>query len=268
MILRPLRPPAASSEIVPAWNAVAATQQQDSSAWWLIAQPDHAALAGSLAAHFTPRDFPVLDREAVRAISLHDSGWAAFDGGGEAGGGKGAAPPPPRNSAGRPLSFLDASVAVFIQAWTASIDCAEARAGSVGGLIVSGHFRRLAENRLNTAGDLPEDAASIHAFLENQRQRDEARFRRQPRSSADVERLIDVLQFCDLLSLYLCCGSLASVQFQQLIGTRPTVLRREGALCVLEPSPFHEPVSLGVPARREPVSRDEPNARDLPVLIR
>lgn len=268
MILRPLHLSSPSSEIFPAWNAVASTQQQDSSAWWLIAQPDHAALAGTLAARFQPADFPLLDSNAVQAITLHDSGWAALDGGGEAGGGTGESPQLLRGRSGRPLSFLDAPVRVFMEAWTASIRCAEEKAGAIGGLMVSGHFRRLAQHRANAVQDTSEDAARLHNFLKAEGHEDENRLARQARSQKEVDSLVDVLQFCDLLSLYLCCGSRASVQFPQLIGTRRTVLRRDGELCTLEPSPFHEQASLGVPARRDPVSRDEPNTCVFPILIR
>lgn len=268
MILRPLSPPLLSSDIVPAWNAVAATQQQNSSPWWLIAQPDHAALAGNLAARFTAGHFPLLDREAVQAIALHDSGWAAFDGGAEAGGGSGEPAQVLRDGSGRPLSFLDVPVGVFVEAWAASILCAEENAGPLGGLMVSGHFCRLAQHRLNAAQDTPQDSGRIHDFLSKEARDDETRLARQSHSRKEVESLVDLLQFCDLLSLYLCCGSRAGVQFPQLIAARPVVLRREGELCLLQPSPFPEEISLGVPARRDPISRDEPNTCVLPVLIR
>jgi cell division septum initiation protein DivIVA len=269
MILRPLSLPVASSEseIVPAWKAVAATQQQNSSAWWLIAQPDHAALAGSLAAHFKQHDFPLLDREAVQAIALHDAGWAALDGGGEAGGGTGEVAQFRRDHSGRPLSFLEAPVTIFVGAWAASIRCAEAKAGAIAGLMVSGHFCRLAQNRLSASQDTAEDAARLAEFVRNAAGEDERRFARQARSRHELDRLVDLLQFCDLLSLYLCCGSRASVQFPQLIGERPVVLRRDGELCRLEPSPFGEELSLGVPARRAPMTRDEPSTCFLPVRI-
>ena len=269
MILYPLGPAAsASSEIIPAWNAVAATQKQNASAWWLAAQPDHAALAGDLAAQFGTAAFPRLEEEIVRAIALHDAGWARYDGGALAGGGKGNAPQPPRDFNGRPLSFLKAPVTMFVEAWIASIQCAEEKAGAIGGLMVSGHFRRLAEHRLNSVADSPEDTARIHAFAENEARDNAARLSRQSRSCSEVEHLVDLLQFCDLLSLYLCCGSRASVQFPQAVGSRSVVLRRDGELCLLDPSPFRKEISLGVPARREPVSRSEPSTCVLPVLVR
>ena len=269
MILHPLGPaPSASSEIIPAWNAVAAAQKQNTSAWWLIPQPDHAALAGDIAALFDTPEYPRLEDDIVRAVALHDAGWAKYDGGGAAGGGKGNAPQPPRAANGYPLSFLQAPVPMFLEAWIASIQCAEQKAGAIGGLMVSGHFRRLAEHRLKSVEDSPEDTVRLQAFLKSETQQEEARLRRQARSRAEVERLVDLLQFCDLLSLYLCCGSRASVQFPQAVGSRSIVLRRDGELCLLDPSPFRKEISLGVPARRDPVSRSEPSACVLPVLLR
>jgi hypothetical protein len=269
MILYPLSPASCtSSEIIPAWKAVAAAQKQNTSAWWLIAQPDHAALAGDLAAQFDTPEFPRLEDDIVRAIALHDAGWAKYDGGGAAGGGKGNAPQPLRDANGHPISFLQAPVPMFLEAWIASIQCAEEKAGAIGGLMVSGHFRRLAEHRLKSVEDSPKDTACLQAFLKSEAQQEEARLRRQPRSRAEVERLVDLLQFCDLLSLFLCCGSHASVQFPHAIGSRSIVLRRDGELCLLDPSPFREEISLGVPARRDPVARSEPSACVLPVLLR
>ena len=269
MILYPIAPASsAGSETLPAWKAVAAAQKQNAPAWWLVAQPDHAALAGDLAAQFAAPGFHISDREVVQAIALHDAGWAKYDGGGKAGGGQNTAPRLLHDESGRPLSFLQAPVAMFVEAWAASIECAEEKAGALGGLMVSGHFRRLAQNRLNSVEDSGEDAARIREFVEKESQLEEARFRRQSRTHAEVERLVDVLQFCDLLSLYLCCGSRASVQFPQALGRRAIVLRRRGEVCLLDPSPFGEEISLGVAARRDPAFRAEPNTCVLPVLIR
>jgi hypothetical protein len=157
---------------------------------------------------------------------------------------------------------------MFVEAWVASIQCAEEKSGAIGGLMVSGHFRRLGEHRLNSVEDSIEDTARISAFLEHEAKEDAARLSRQSRSCSQVEHLVDLLQFCDLLSLYLCCGSHASVQFPQAVGGRSIVCRRDGELCRLDPSPFGEQISLGVPARREPVSRTEPDPCVLPFLLR
>jgi hypothetical protein len=268
MILHPIGLAApAGSEILPAWKAVAAAQKQSAPAWWVVAQPDHAALAGDLAAQFAAPGFQISDREVVQAIALHDAGWAKYDGGGEAGGGQNTTPRLLCDTSGRPLSFLQAPVVMFVEAWSASIRCAEEKAGAIGGLMVSGHFQRLAENRLSSVDDSAEDAARIREFVKKETQLQEARLCRQPRTRFEVERLVDLLQFCDLLSLYLCCGSRASVQFPQAIGPGQVVLRRDGERWLLQPSPFGEEISLGVAARRHPATRSGPATCVLPVLI-
>src|SRR5881397_335778 len=68
---------------IPAWEAVERKQKQEANAWWLVAQSDHAALSGDLAANLSSPFFPKLDIDVVHAISLHDAGWAHFDGGDE-----------------------------------------------------------------------------------------------------------------------------------------------------------------------------------------
>src|SRR2546429_5323874 len=46
-------------------------QRQAANDWWLIAQPDHAALAGDLAANLNSPLFPPLDRKSTRLNSSH-----------------------------------------------------------------------------------------------------------------------------------------------------------------------------------------------------
>jgi len=43
------QPSLTPARAVPAWEAVERKQKQAASEWWLVAQPDHAALAGDLA---------------------------------------------------------------------------------------------------------------------------------------------------------------------------------------------------------------------------
>ena len=91
---------------------------------------------------------------------------------------------------------------------------------------------------------------------------------RQVRSQQEINHLVDILQFCDLLSLYLCCGARSEAVFPQNIASRPVTVRREGEICVLNPSPFAKGLSLGVAAQRDPTSRPETNAVTLPLLIK
>ena len=252
---------------IPAWEAVERKQKREANAWWLVAQSDHAALSGDLAANLSSPFFPKLDTDVVHAISLHDAGWAQFDGGDEQVNG----PRPdkifwaPKISAqGKPLSFLEMRPAEFVRAWSNSIACAE-KACAIGGILVSVHFSRLAESRLRAGGDTPDDTRSIRAFVSSQAERRSARAN--GRSAEEIDLLVDVLQFFDLLSLYLCCGAQEHVQFPQTFNGRTIRLLREGEMLRTEPALFGAGVSLGVRARRYPVSSDEMNVTTIPFLL-
>ncbi len=258
MILRSVesRPTEATEEkrLVPAWEAVFRAQQQRASGYWLIAQPDHAALAGDLAEEFTRGPYPHLEEDAVRAFRLHDAGWAPLDGGSERGVGTGSArprPEPRRSPDGRPLSFLEFGPRDFLPAWNGSIERAEQASGAVGGLLVGEHFVRLARTRLDSVRDSEEESCLTRRFLEEQAAL-QAKWIASAGSGMTRERvqaLTDVLQFCDLLSLYLCCGSEEDVSFPQAFAGQRPVLRRRDGTCRLEPSPFSDKVVAGITAR-------------------
>jgi len=274
VVLYPINPhqePVQRSKVISAWAAVLERQTLRADSYWLIAQPDHAALAGDLAVNFSSPDFPRLDDEVVRAVALHDAGWAEFDGGSECGSGTqvGHRPPPTpmRDGSGRPLSFLQVLPRDFVRAWENSIECAS-RGSPLGGLLVSGHFCRLAEHRMDSANDTCEDTDLIRSFLKAEKQRQGELMGRQERAQKEINQLIDILQFCDLLSLYLCCRARAEATFPQNIASSPVTVRREGEVCVLDPSPFAKGLSLGVAARRDPTSKTEANAVTLPLLIK
>lgn len=251
MVLRPERATAPQDGLcVSAWQAVERRQRQNAASYKLISQPDHAALAGALAAAFVSPEFPQLDPLMVRAIELHDAGWAIFDPEAE------AALPPATNPDGKPRSFLDFAPAEFVRAWIASIDRCE-EICPAGGMVVSGHFNRLARHRMATVHDSAVDAEALRKFLEHE----EVRCRRlRPLATATDEQLgewLEVLQFCDLLSLYLCCGADEEVQFPQRFSGAAVSVRRENGSYRLQPSPFQAPgdsdpanqgVSLAVPA--------------------
>ncbi len=233
MILRPLSPPSPRPGVLPVWAAVEATQGVRPQQSWLITQPDHAALSGDIAAHLGPPLLPPLSAEVVRGIALHDEGWAEYD------------------RTLPPMSFLDVPVETFLQAWSGSIERAQA-GSAIGGVLVSKHFSRIGQARLETKPDSAENDAAIRRFLagEERRQRRLLGGYRGP----DPELLTDVLQFCDLLSLYLCCGTREAVEFPQSFGG--TLLRLEpqsgeGAACRVSPSPFAAGgASLAVAGRR------------------
>jgi len=258
MVLYPLTdaeiPNGHSSATIPAWQAVEKKQKQPARDWWLIAQPDHAALAGDLAANLNSPLFPQLDQHVIRAIALHDAGWARFDGGERDTGHdlEIVLRDPQLDAQGRPLSFLEMTPEDFLRAWADSIIQAE-RAAPIGGVMVSQHFCRLAANRLQSRIDNPQDTHRLKQFLRGEAKRQEHLLEHGPRPPAEVRVLTDVLQFCDLLSLYLCCGARDAIEFPQNFAGRTIRLRREREMHRLEPSIFGGGVSLGVTARHYPL---------------
>lgn len=255
MVLNPLNSASDSppNETISAWDAIAQRQGQPAPAWWLVTQPDHAALAGDLAASIHSEDLPRLDADVIRAIGMHDCGWAAFDSGTPCS--ASALPDGPRiprlNQAGRPLSFMDVAPVDFLPAWAASIARSE-QISPIGGIIVSLHFTRLGEMRLSLKPDTSDDLQRLHNFLTGEATRRERLARQDRRSQAERITLLEVLQFCDLLSLYLCSGSRANVEFPQRFNHKAICLRRVGEECRVRPPLFGSGVSLGVSARRYP----------------
>jgi hypothetical protein len=254
MVLRPLGGSEPTAACVPVWDAIHPTQKTWAAEYWLITQPDHAALSGAIAAGFGPPLLPQLSPEVVRGIALHDEGWAPLD-----------ALIPVAN--GKPLSFLDYQPQDFLRAWKGSIGCAE-KVAPIAGAMVSRHFWRLASNRLDGRIDGGEDRRLLLNFLE----REQARQQRLLGGRSDLEFLTDVLQFCDVLSLYLCCGAAQDVEFSPRFGQTSIRLRREAphdqaAVCRFEPTPFTAGgLGLAVVARRFPPGR-EPGTATLPFLL-
>jgi Protein of unknown function (DUF3891) len=244
---------AGGRQLVPAWEAVSEAQWRRASGYWLIAQPDHAALAGDLAEEFACGPYPQLDEDIVRAFRLHDAGWTPLDGSGERGAGAGGArpmPAPRRHADGRPMSFLDFGPSDFLPAWNGSIKSVEQASGAIGGLLVSEHFARLARTRLDSGKSTPEETRMMLEFLDAQAAQ-QARWMAGAGNGVTPERvkvLTDALQFCDLLSLYLCCGSAENVSFPQEFGGQRPVLYRRYGVCQLEPSPFSDKIVVGVKA--------------------
>ncbi len=223
---------------MPAWPVVESTQHAGSGCW-LITQPDHAALAGDLARQMGR---PALEAEVIEAIGLHDEGWGPFD--------------EKELRSAAPRSFLAMSPAEFVQAWTASIERAQ-QASAIGGILVSRHFCRLAQDRLESGGDRGEDLGRLRGFLAAEERRQGKLFGKQRRPQEAVEALVDVLQFCDLVSLYLCGGASADVEFPQALESGRARLRWEREACVFEPSPFPRSFDLAVAARRHREGRLE-----------
>jgi len=221
----------------PAWQAVEKKQMQAAQDWWLVTQTDHAALAGDLAARLDFPAIPALSSEVIRAIAAHDAGWTQFD----------AAVIGPHVCP--PKSFLAISPAQFLIAWVDSIRAAEEIA-AIAGILVSQHFSRLARTRLASRDDSPEDVQRLEAFLSHEGNRQAHLGRQVNQSAAVLEVLTDVLQFCDLVSLYLCCGAEQAAEFPQEFDGLKIRVHCEGDAFLFTPPVFGQGTALWTSAYR------------------
>ena len=235
MVIFPITEQRTPSESVSVWSAVEERQKQNAAAYWLVTQPSHAALAGDLAAALRDELFGHIDDIVARCIALHDAGWSMDD--------AGQIQRLRADSNQKPLGFIDATVDHSLHAWTASIEAAE-KFAPVGGYLVSRHFERIS-NR---------ESARDHSRLEAFRKREKVR-QEKLRKSIDLEqpaleKLLDALQFCDVLSLYLCCGSQRPVTFD-----KPKLrITRNGEEYRIEHSPFRDHCQFSFAALRHPVA--------------
>lgn len=257
MILRPLESlSAAAVDFLPAWTIVDRLQRQPYDGCWMITQPSHAALAGEFAAKISVATLPRLDADLVRAIALHDAGWGVPD--------AQAIMQSRSVSQGCPRSFISCSVGEFLTAWEKSIDIAES-AGAAGGYMVSRHFWRLGSNRVDHGNDNAGDRNKLKKFLENESKRQEYLKGRQNHSDTEVERLTDVLQFCDLLSLYVCSGAKENAEFPEYFGTK-VQLRVIDEGYKIEPQVIEPGSEFAVAALRHPATK-ELSGREIQIRI-
>lgn len=247
---RPWHPRAGA---VPAWVAVARRQKQCAESWWLVSQPDHAGLSGDIAANFISPRFPRITAEIARCVGLHDAGWAMFEPE------RNPAAPPMIGDDWKPRAFMEFAPADFVPAWTGSIERAE-HEGPAGGVMVSLHFAALARSRQKQQMDSGADAQLVCDFLERESARQQRLKQAGGISDGEAAELLNVVQFCDVLSLYLCSGATEDVEFPQHFDGTPVRLTRTEDVYTLDPSPFQggkgeaRTVSLGVAARRYPAN--------------
>jgi hypothetical protein len=128
---------------------------------------------------------------------------------------------------------------------------------------VSSHFSRLAQARLKSRNDSSEDRRLVQQFLSQEVDRQQQLGTHAQRSPKELELLTDVLQFCDLVSLYLCCGADELVEFPQKFGGTTIQVRKQEDAFLFTPPVFGSGTALGVSARQYP-GRD---VRALPFLL-
>lgn len=248
MILRPLDlAPAGSEEFVDAWPVVERMQRKPYTSCWMITQPSHAALAGGIAAQLTGPQVPKLDASLIRAIELHDAGWGHADA---------EAIMHSRSSAGAaPKSFLAVDLPEFLTAWTQSIEITQ-KVSKAGGYMVSRHFWRLAEHRVVRGDDKPADLKKLQSFLNSESARQKKLMTGQTRTLDDLERLTDLLQFCDLLSLFICSGAQERGQLPECFGVKAKIVA-QGTEYRLDPALVESEAQFSVAALRYPQTKEE-----------
>ena len=257
MILRPTEPPPpTTADFVSAWPAVERLQKQKYESCWMITQPSHAALAGDIAAKLRDPRIPKLEADLIRAIALHDAGWGMPD--------AQAIMRSRSDQRDTPKSFLEIEVAEFLAAWSQSIDIVQP-VSPAGGYMVSRHFWRLAEHRMVHGNDAENDRKKLTKFLDHESQRQKKLAAKQNRSTDELERLTDLLQFCDLLSLYICSGARENAEFPECLGWRAR-LRVEGEGYQLDPPLLEDGAQFRVAALRHPATKAE-SSREIVVTF-
>jgi hypothetical protein len=256
MILRPLDSvPAASTEFLPAWSVVERTQQKVQDSCWMITQPSHAALAGEFAAKLTGVDLPTLDAQIIRAIALHDAGWGIPD--------AQAIMQSRSVTQGCPKSFIACGAGEFVNAWEKSIDVAES-VSPAGGYIVSRHFVRIAEQAASRVSEAEREVEA--RFVQNESGRQAKLAAKQKYTAKELEALTDVLQFCDLLSLYVCCGALQNVTFPEYFGIKARLAVQPDSY-TLDPILIEPGTEFAVAALRHPATK-EVSGQEITITIR
>ncbi len=215
------------------------TQKQPTNEWQLIVQADHAALAGEMASKSANPYLPKLESEIIQAIAVHDDGWKQID--------------DPSKRSGRPLSFFEEAPAEIFRAWKDSIASAT-RIAPIAGILVSEHFSRIARDFSRAATTPPEISQVLTTFVERENAQQEELREQQSRDANEINLLVDVLQFFDLLSLYVCCGSREPVEFPQRFNRKNFRVYRKADTYRLEPPLFAGPTNFSIEAAAYPSS--------------
>ena len=229
MVIFPIADERTSAESVSVWPAIEGRLKQNASAYWLVTQPSHAALAGDLAAALREDLFGPIDQTVARSIALHDAGW----------------------------SMEDAEFLVFREINKIYKMMEKLRKKELSGI------RNQKSGALNPLKDINEEIYSfatlkqkeidelkkLEAFRKREKERQQMLRTGINHEQPALERLVDALQFCDALSLYLCCGSSQTIKFE-----RPalTVSRRSDEYRI-QPSPFSGQRQFSFSALRHPV---------------
>jgi hypothetical protein len=258
MILRPLLPevPKSPAEIQPVWAIVAQSQSAEAPQYLLISQPDHARLSGELAALFRAPFLPKVSQSMAKAIAAHDDGWSrrfAFE--------RDLQGDPPRTDTGRPQHFMQVTVEESLAAWTGSIKAA-GEVSRLGEYMVSAHFSRIGRTRVQAELDTPEDVRHLEGFIAEEEEWQAKHEGELGLTKEQLSEYVDLLQFCDLLSLYLCCGSTQAAEFPQQFRGEQVRIHYDDGVYYTSPSLFGDTAQrFYLPVRIYPSESGEGHTR-------
>jgi hypothetical protein len=250
MILHPLsnantEKPADQAAVQSVWTVINKLQSLDADRYLLISQPDHAKLSGEMAARFDTSVLPPIEDSIVKAIGVHDDGWQQipFE--------RNLEGEPALRTDGRPQSFMQVSVPESLSSWSGSIQAGH-EVGELGEYMVSAHFSRIGRMRLEMYNDTPADRQKLQVFVRNEEDRQKQLSGRLKHTEKQLAEYVDLLQFCDVLSLYLCCGAKSAVEFPQEFNARLIRIRYNDGLYTTEPSLFRDPQRFTFRVRSHP----------------
>ncbi len=209
-----------------------------------IPQPSHAWLSGQLARAWGNEQFaaPLPSEDVCLAAELHDIGWLAWE---EA--------PMLDAGTGLPMTFSEVPPQTHIGLWREGVRRARAF-GRYPALLVSLHADTIYGRYFNFAEASPEEAAAVHAFLQEQHAM-QARLadslRADPEyggqaSAENIARNQRLIAALDWISLAICWGVESDQEIPDVPaeGEDKTELRLhflDRQNLVLDPWPFHKP---------------------------
>ena len=236
-----------------AWARVEAAQRLRRLPCLLVPQPAHAVLAGELAAGLTC--FGELPPEIMRAIQMHDTGWAASDAQQIQRLRSGAA------QADHAVSFVAIAPGEVEEAWTASINTVESFS-KAGAMIISRHFSLLAAHDSRHQRFVEAEKARQRKLAAGANNAD-------PPKGDDLDRWTAALGFCDLVSLSLLSG-LSSVELPLAHPASPEAqtaarvkMQVTGRHLRFTPGVVRAGTALSIQALKHPVPAQGPRAETL-----
>lgn len=165
---------------LPAYKVFLDSQQRVSVPYGIVLQPEHARLAGDLAAQLEPDIFGEIPQEVIEAVRDHDLGWRSND--------------ETHLAHDNPVPFPSVPPSEAVACWKESIRLATERS-ALRGALTSRHFCALAHS-------LPDH----NNFLEQEQPHGEDLERELNLPAEQLHDWTAALGFCDLLSLILCAG--------------------------------------------------------------